>query len=85
MMIPERDLGRLLEAREKARETREGREVPGVLVEDVDLEKEEEEEEEEVYGEEEVQMGIGEGAEERGRSMMKVDSRERNEVVTPRA
>lgn len=77
-MVPGRDLGKLLEAREKGREMGNREDVPGVLVEDVDLE-------EEVYGEEDVQTETGEGAEERGRSMMKVDSRERNEVVTPRA
>lgn len=71
-MIPGGDLGALLKAREMEREKEgegDGQSEFRVVVEDADHE-------EEVYEESE--------REGRGRSMMKVDSRERNEVVTPR-
>ncbi|KAJ4992734.1 hypothetical protein SVAN01_01780 [Stagonosporopsis vannaccii] len=67
LMVPGRNLGALLKAREEV----EGGRLR-VLVEDVD----------EVV-EEEGKMEDDE-ADERGRSMMKVDSRERREVLTPR-
>ena len=77
MIVPGRDLGRLLEARE-GEMRKGGKSEVRVIVEDVDLE-------EEVYEEEGV-VGSEEGSEEteRGRSMTKVDSRERAELVTPR-
>ena len=71
MMVPGRDLGRLLGAREG----------PRVLVEDVD--QAEEQYEDESYEMEAYSEGVAE--EERGRGMVKVDSRERTEAVTPRA
>ena len=78
--VPGRDLGALLKAREMEREMQkeevgasEG-EALRVLVEDVDFDADE------------VDYVVegGDEREGRGRSMMKVDSRERNEVVTPR-
>ena len=70
-MVPGRDLGRLLGVREG----------PRVLVEDVD--QAEEQYEDESYEMEAYSEGVTE--EERGRGMVKVDSRERTEAVTPRA
>lgn len=73
LAVPGRELGPLLQAREEM----EG-EGPRVLVEDVD---------EVVEVEGEVEREEDDDAEERdgrGRSMMKVDSRERREAVTPR-
>ncbi|KAF2632559.1 hypothetical protein BU25DRAFT_417183 [Macroventuria anomochaeta] len=77
MMVPGRDLGRLLEVRE-GEMRRDGKSEVRVVVEDVDLE-------EEAYEEEGV-VDSEDGSEEteRGRSMTKVDSRERAEWVTPR-
>ena len=72
MTVPGRDLGALLAARE------EQKDGPRVLVEDVDLE-------EELYrdgGEQHEEVEEEEA--ERGRSMTKVDSRDRAELVTPR-
>jgi hypothetical protein len=78
-MVPGRDLGRLLEARE--REMEEGKEMEGeglrVVVEDVDHDEVGEYED---GGEEEEKMGSLEGqSEERGRSMARRDSSERSE------
>lgn len=73
-MVPRRDLAVLLQARQSGEKGPDVGSGPRVLVEDVD-------------GEEEKRVGF-EGEEEgrggRGRSMMKVDSRERNGPVTPR-
>ncbi|KAF2997392.1 hypothetical protein E8E13_004983 [Curvularia kusanoi] len=77
VMVPRRDLGALLQARQSGEKGMDMGFAPRVLVEDVDGKEEEEERVE--FESEEV-----EGRGGRGRSMMKVDSRERNEVVTPR-
>lgn len=78
-MVPGRDLGMLLKAREQ--KLGEAGEEKGlrVLVEDVDYV--EEAGEEHGYG---VEGQVEEERGGRGRSMMKVDSRERTELITPR-
>ncbi len=72
-MVPGRDLGALLQARQ-VEEQGEGLRV---LVEHVDFEEGAEEDEGGYVDAEEEREG-------RGRSMMKVDSRERTEALTPR-
>ena len=73
-MVPGRDLARLLSAREpeRLRGAKEGA-GPMVLVEDVDQEAAYEDVIDEVYGSE----ASGEET-ERGRSMVRIDSRERS-------